>query len=665
MNDLSSLDKCHVLIVEDDEQTVGILEEMFHEGSDIFEAELAKRDLSLPSTIHTHTCKNKEQAIAWLSQVGATLSGTAPRNPCPDLILLDLQIPNSSKETVSGDSSKLAGFEVLKYARTNLKDILKYDTPVVVLSHNISAKYKGTGHGFDQFLDILTGRQFSPPDDILEKESSGPGVEPTDNLNGDSLFRNIARYLVGLDERDLELLEREKIYYGPPGSASRRILRQLKWHARSVDVKEPTAGSLPPVLPLPDVLLLGPNGVGKTTLARAYHIFRQEPRQENARGRGRRLGFHHEDLGSLDTAGSAPNLRLFGGTRFSSGTSTADWTLGAFTKTTYYEKPSAADSSPFEGQDLEEWQDGSPKPVPLAGRALKSDHYPGTEHVVNFERSGTLFLDEVVNVSPAIRKMLLQALSYNRQRRFVYTTGSISLRVPVGPTIIMATRKNIDELTEDEDGTGAARDYMFRIDQVRIVLPPLKDRLDEVVPYLEHQMKLRGLDLVIDPSVKALLTNGSLEFDNNFVDLDRILDQVAPEEKTISFRHVKPLYERSNPLIPPQDGSWTLQQCKQLLDEIGKDPSKGRNLTALKHEMGGPSCYRVVLTFLGIHAPEGGWPNENLCSIYFKMEKRSLEKAVQRLHHEVRPNEGLHWTAAIAKDVKSFCNTGTLGPQTL
>ncbi len=99
------------------------------------------------------------------------------------------------------------------------------------------------------------------------------------------------------------------------------------------------------------------------------------------------------------------------------------------------------------------------------------------DHVGLFESAngGTVFLDEIGDISPAFQLKLLRVL----QERELRPLGS-SRRRPIDVRVIAATNRDLEE----EVRAGRFRqDLYYRLATFTIKLPPLRDRLEDV-PYL-------------------------------------------------------------------------------------------------------------------------------------------------------------------------------------
>lgn len=90
-------------------------------------------------------------------------------------------------------------------------------------------------------------------------------------------------------------------------------------------------------------------------------------------------------------------------------------------------------------------------------------------------RGGTLFLDEVTDLAPALQPKLLRVLE---QHEVIPVGESVAQDVDV--RIVVATQVPLRDKVRER---GFRADLQARLDGVTIVLPPLRERIDEV-PYL-------------------------------------------------------------------------------------------------------------------------------------------------------------------------------------
>src|SRR5437773_5335950 len=118
---------------------------------------------------------------------------------------------------------------------------------------------------------------------------------------------------------------------------------------------------------------------------------------------------------------------------------------------------------------------------------------------------GTIFLDEVAEIDPSTQVKLLRVMS--EERAFERVGGNQTLRADV--RLIAATNKNLEQLVRE----GKFRDDLFfRLNVVRITMPPLRERKEDIPllvrAFVRHFAKLnekRVVDLAPE-ATNALLT---------------------------------------------------------------------------------------------------------------------------------------------------------------
>src|SRR5881296_53513 len=86
---------------------------------------------------------------------------------------------------------------------------------------------------------------------------------------------------------------------------------------------------------------------------------------------------------------------------------------------------------------------------------------------------GTIFLDEIAEIDPSTQVKLLRVIS--EKRAFERVGGNQTLRADV--RLIAATNKNLEQLVKE----GKFRDDLyFRLNVVRIIMPPLRERKEDI-----------------------------------------------------------------------------------------------------------------------------------------------------------------------------------------
>jgi len=94
---------------------------------------------------------------------------------------------------------------------------------------------------------------------------------------------------------------------------------------------------------------------------------------------------------------------------------------------------------------------------------------------------GTLFLDEIGNLSFPLQGKLLNVL----EKKEIYRVGSNTPK-QIDVRLICATNKNIHEMTEESK---FRQDLLYRINTVEIHIPPLRERVQDILLLLEHFLK--------------------------------------------------------------------------------------------------------------------------------------------------------------------------------
>ena len=115
---------------------------------------------------------------------------------------------------------------------------------------------------------------------------------------------------------------------------------------------------------------------------------------------------------------------------------------------------------------------------------------------------GTIFLDEIAEISPSLQAKLLQVL---QDGEFARLGGKQDIQVNV--RVLVATNKNL----EDYVRKGRFReDLYYRLNVLNIHVPPLRERRDEIAAlslyFLEHYGRKYGKPLpVLSPETNTLL----------------------------------------------------------------------------------------------------------------------------------------------------------------
>ncbi len=196
---------------------------------------------------------------------------------------------------------------------------------------------------------------------------------------------------------------------------------------------------------------------------------------------------------------------------------------------------------------------------------------------------GTVFLDEIGDISAAMQVRLLRVLQEGTYEP-LGATSSVNADVRV----ITATNKKLDELVEE----GRFRDDLYyRINVMKLELPPLRERKDDIPLLVNHFLsrfnRLRGkhISCVTDEVLAILL---AYDYPGNVRELENIIEHcfvLCPGE-IIEKKHLPSSVCPSSSVDKLKTGEvTTLKQMEILLIIEALRRNKG-NQTATAKELG-------------------------------------------------------------------------------
>jgi transcriptional regulator with PAS, ATPase and Fis domain len=100
---------------------------------------------------------------------------------------------------------------------------------------------------------------------------------------------------------------------------------------------------------------------------------------------------------------------------------------------------------------------------------------------------GTLFLDEIGDLPYKLQAKLLTFA----EKKFFYPIGS-NTEIKVDVKLIFATNRNLKNFVREEK---FREDLYYRINQIEIHIPPLRDRKEDIEPLINHFISLVNRDL--------------------------------------------------------------------------------------------------------------------------------------------------------------------------
>ena len=121
----------------------------------------------------------------------------------------------------------------------------------------------------------------------------------------------------------------------------------------------------------------------------------------------------------------------------------------------------------------------------------------GKPGLFEFAHKGTLFLDEVEGMSAALQCKLLRVL----QEQEIMRVGGNRI-IPVDVRIVAATNEDLEERLE---AGSFRRDLYYRLNTLPVLIPPLRERGEDLLLLIEQFRKENGAEFTLSPEVKQLL----------------------------------------------------------------------------------------------------------------------------------------------------------------
>ncbi|MBI4833938.1 MAG: sigma 54-interacting transcriptional regulator [Planctomycetes bacterium] len=98
--------------------------------------------------------------------------------------------------------------------------------------------------------------------------------------------------------------------------------------------------------------------------------------------------------------------------------------------------------------------------------------------------NGTLFIDEIANMSQAMQQKLLRVL----EEKLIWRVGD-QKSIPVDTRFVFASNQDIEKMVQQKL---FREDLFYRINTIVITLPPLRDRKDDIPLLIQHFLQKHG-----------------------------------------------------------------------------------------------------------------------------------------------------------------------------
>ena len=177
--------------------------------------------------------------------------------------------------------------------------------------------------------------------------------------------------------------------------------------------------------------------------------------------------------------------------------------------------------------------------------------------------AGTIFLDEIANISLNIQAKLLRVI----QEREVFRIGS-SRTIKIDVRILAATNKDLEECVKE----GIFReDLYYRLNVVPIHIPPLRERLEDIPLLVNHFLQKynkkakREITSISKPALDALM---EYSWPGNIRELENTIERAVVLSKNTTIEPQDLIYHglsAKSSLFSPIDGKY------RDLDDVEKE----------------------------------------------------------------------------------------------
>jgi len=192
---------------------------------------------------------------------------------------------------------------------------------------------------------------------------------------------------------------------------------------------------------------------------------------------------------------------------------------------------------------------------------------------------GTIFLDEIGDISPAMQVRLLRVL----QDHIIEPLGAVRPK-PVDIRVVAATNKDLSSLVQ----AGEFReDLYYRIRVVHIVLPGLKERREDIPLLINHLVgkfnRLQGKDIA-GVSLEVVTRLMAYDFPGNVRELENIIEQafVLCRSGIIELHHLPPDLRPDVATVGDKFGSMNLRAVEKHFISEALSIFKGNRKKAAK-----------------------------------------------------------------------------------
>jgi transcriptional regulator of aroF, aroG, tyrA and aromatic amino acid transport len=187
----------------------------------------------------------------------------------------------------------------------------------------------------------------------------------------------------------------------------------------------------------------------------------------------------------------------------------------------------------------------------------------GKQGLFEFASEGTIFLDEIGEVSPYLQAKLLRVLQDGKVRRI----GSQE-EINVDVRVVSATNKDLEEMVEKN---AFRKDLYYRLNVIPIYLPPLRERKEDIPLLVNHFLQKlnirfgKEVEFVAKEALEKLYQH---DWPGNVRELENVVERAV---NLISGKWLTPeLVITDQKLDFPQDKTYQSGSLAGIMDELEK-----------------------------------------------------------------------------------------------
>ncbi|HDQ99192.1 MAG TPA: tetratricopeptide repeat protein [candidate division WOR-3 bacterium] len=191
---------------------------------------------------------------------------------------------------------------------------------------------------------------------------------------------------------------------------------------------------------------------------------------------------------------------------------------------------------------------------------------------------GTVFLDEIGDMSPGLQAKLLRVLQENE---FEPVGGNRTVKADV--RVVAATNQDVGRLIRDG---GFRADLYYRLNVVEIVLPPLRERREDLVELVRHFVRASSREFgrrVVDVSEETLAALMVHDWPGNIRELQHVIERavILCRESALSVEEL-PVGIRPRSLERASGGSPVRQARQEARQRAESEVEKAMLLDCLE-----------------------------------------------------------------------------------